>query len=163
MGMDSSVARLRVLQSRCACESRHQLRELPWADQSHAGGFRCEADEHGLVPGVSSASGKFFAPGRPDHQFGLEAGGCESGRIRCQVRTTKRHARGLVEEETADATRDRTDVERTVEHSADRKLPDMSSMKASPNNASVAAVYDRRNGYFLIIVSGHRPPLQRKI
>src|SRR5438067_12996607 len=96
MGSDSSVARLRVLQSRCACESRPQLCELPWADQSHAGGFRCEADEHGLVPGMPSASGKFFAPGRPDHQFGLEAGGCESGRIRCQVRTTKRRARGLV-------------------------------------------------------------------
>src|SRR5438067_13423259 len=100
MGMDSSVARLCVLQSRCACESRHQLRELPWADQSHAGGFRCEADEHGVVPRVSSASGKFFAPGRPDHQFGLEARGREAGRIRSQVRSTKRRTGRLVEEET---------------------------------------------------------------
>src|SRR5437868_6676297 len=112
---------------------------------------------------MSPASGEFFAPGRRDHKFGLETLGCETGRIRRQVRPTERRARRLVEKETADATRDRTDFERTVEHSAVRGLPDMPSMKASPNNASVAAVYDRRNGYFLIIVSGHRPPLQRNI
>src|SRR6266550_2171969 len=92
---------------------------------------------------MSPASGEFFAPGRPDHKFGLETLGCESGRIRQQVRPTERRARRLVEKETADATGDRTDFERTVEHSADRGLPDMPSMKASPH-ASVAAVCDRR-------------------
>src|SRR5436190_23239200 len=103
---------------------------------------------------MPSTSGKFFAPGRPDHQFGLEAGGCESGRIRCQVRTTKRHARGLVQQETADATRERTGSERTGEPTAYRKLPGLESMKASPNTASVAAVEDRRHGDLRIIVSG---------
>src|SRR5882724_10401274 len=88
---------------------------------------------------MSPASGEFFAPGRPDHKFGLETLGCESGRIRRQVRPTERGARRLVEKETADATGDRTDFERTVEHSADRELPVMPSMKASPH-ASVAQV-----------------------
>src|SRR5438477_4817882 len=78
---------------------------------------------------MSPASGEFFAPGRPDHKFGLETLGCESGRIRRQVRPTERGARRLVEKETADATGDRTDFERTVEHSADRKLPVVPSMK----------------------------------
>src|SRR5437588_12424107 len=81
---------------------------------------------------MSPASGEFFAPGRPDHKFGLETLGCETGRIRRQVRPTQRRARRLVEKETADATGDRTDLERTVEHSAGRGLPEMPSMKASP-------------------------------
>src|SRR5207248_10927092 len=111
---------------------------------------------------MSPASGEFFAPGRPDHKFGLEALGCESGRIRRQVRPTKRRARRLVEKETADATGDRTDSERTVEHSAGRELPDMPSMKASPD-ASVAAVGHHRRFLRRIRSGGHRPPLQRKI
>src|SRR4029077_1991082 len=111
---------------------------------------------------MSPASGEFSAPGRPDHEFGLETLGCEAGRIRRQVRPTERRARRLVEKETADATGDRTDSEGTVEHSADRELPIMPSMEASPP-ASVAAVCDRRRFLRRIHSGGHRPPLQRKI
>src|SRR5947208_14113983 len=110
---------------------------------------------------MSPASGEFFAPGRPDHKFGLETLGCESGRIRRQVRPTKRRARRLVEKETADATGDRTDFERTVEHSAGREQPDMPSMKASPY-ASVVAVCNPRLFIKLIHFDGHRPPIQQK-
>src|SRR5207245_11703981 len=92
---------------------------------------------------LSPAAGELFGTGRPDHKFGLETLGCETGRIRRQVRPTQRRARRLVEKETADATGDRTDLERTVEHSAVRGLPDMPSMKASPH-AFVAAVCNRR-------------------
>src|SRR5207237_9622283 len=95
---------------------------------------------------MSPASGEFFAPGRRDHKFGLETLGCETGRIRRQVRPTERRARRLVEKETADATRDQTDVERTVEQSAVRGLTDMPSMNASPL-AFVAAIRDDRR-YF---------------
>src|SRR6476660_8933148 len=104
---------------------------------------------------MSPASGEFFAPGRPDHEFGLETLGCESGRIRRQVRPTERCARRLVEKETADATGDRTDFERTVEHSADRELPVLPPMRASLRNAQ------RNTGFQPVRPAGLQPAVDQ--
>src|SRR5207245_5679020 len=52
----------------------------------------------------------------------------EAGRVRREVRATKKRGRGLDEEEASDAAGDRSDTEGTLEHHSEHKLPNLPPM-----------------------------------